>query len=102
MQPGWMPAPDGERGSLVARRMRHVLVGLSLALAMGVAAACNPVAAPAVPRSWQRGASIYPFSSGELTTPASLASLRQLRSLGANYVTLVVPRSTKALCTPQR
>jgi len=75
----------------MAGRMRHVLVGLSLALAMSVAGACGPVAAPTVPSSWQRGASIYPFSPGELTAPASLSSLKQLRSLGANYVTLVVP-----------
>jgi len=86
-----MLAPQGERGSLMARRTRHVLVGLSLALAVSVAGACGPVAAPTVPSSWQRGASIYPFSPGELTAPASLSSLKQLRSLGANYVTLVVP-----------
>jgi len=74
-----------------AQRTRGVLVGLLLVLATTVAGGCGPVAAPVVPSSWQRGASIYPFSATELDTPAALTSLRQLRSLGADYVTLVVP-----------
>ncbi len=76
---------------MLAQRTRHVLVALASALAMSAAGGCGPVVAPVVPTSWQRGASLYPFSSGEFTAPAALTSLRQLRSLGANYVTLVVP-----------
>lgn len=74
----------------MSRVTRRVLAAV-VAVAAAATAACGPTAAQVAPRSWQRGASIYPFSAQELVSPAALTSLQELRSLGANYVTLVVP-----------
>ncbi|MES2437353.1 MAG: hypothetical protein V4519_05085 [Patescibacteria group bacterium] len=62
-----------------------------VALFVGSFALTSPHIASAATGDWQKGASIDPTSSGEYATEAYRASLRNLRSTGANTVSLVIP-----------
>src|SRR3954468_17808011 len=68
------------------RRFLNILCIISLILVSVPAAK-----AEAALSDWQRGASIQPFSTTDLSSPEARRAMDDLKATGANYVTLIIP-----------